>query len=131
MAMQIGNHLVTLEEDVLQLKLRGAFLPDELRAVLQLAEQLIATKGHYFGLVDITDLDPVPAETRRIGVEWARVHRIGGNACFGGSAATRILIALAMNSISLLTGSAVAVAFFETEQEASSWIAEQRGKLAA
>ena len=128
--MQIGSHSVSLDGDVLKLKLRGTFLPDELRAVLQLAEQLIATKGHYFTIVDLSELATVPAETRRLSVEWARSYRIGANACFGGSDATRILIALAMNSICLLTGTAAPVAFFATEQESSAWIAKQRGKLA-
>lgn len=127
--MQIGNQLVRIEGDVLYLKLRGTFLPDELQAVLKLAEQIIATSGHYFALVDISELAAVPAETRRIGGEWARVHQIGGNACFGGSDATRILIALAMNAISLLTREAAPVAFFATEQESMAWIAEQRNKL--
>ena len=129
-SIPIGKHSARIEGDTLHLKLCGDLPVEDFRPMLQLSEQIIAVHGHYFALLDIRHLAAVPAETRRVGAEWARVHRISGNACYGGSSAMRTLITLVMRAINVVHSLPAPVAFFKTEHEAQAWIVEQRRKLA-
>ena len=130
MSIQIGKHSARVDGDTLYLSLYGDFLLEDLKPILQLAEGIIVEYGYYFALADISQLAAVPAETRHFGAQWARVHPMRGNVCYGGSLAVRTVLTLVLRAISVVSSSLAPLAFFKTEQESLAWIVAQRRKPA-
>lgn len=71
----LGRHLVCFEEELLVVRLIGAYLPEAATELLQLVDQHFREHGKVFLLVDVTQSELPGPETRRVVASWPLLGR--------------------------------------------------------
>lgn len=126
-AIPISGATIRIERDTLFAEVHGAVSAEIGKQFLPALEQLLATYGFYFAIIDIRRMETIDPETRRIFGEWSRKRRPNGAvACFGGSLIQRTLVTLIIHALNMLGTNRLQVNFVKTEQEAHDWIQAQR-----
>jgi hypothetical protein len=109
----IGPHRITIDGDWVELQFIG---PVGLDA---------STPMHAH---DITRLEGLPPDTRRQMSAWNREHKVTAAAVFGGSFTMRTIVTLALKAIKFRDREQVDAMFARDEQQARSWLLNERAK---
>src|SRR3954464_10818080 len=101
---QVGTHTVQIEGEVLVSRIRGTFTVADAAAYFVLVDRVLAEHGRYFMLMDMSQADAVPAETRRLAAAYGRLPPAGGMAIWGSSVAIRTVFTLVARGVALFRG---------------------------
>jgi hypothetical protein len=129
---QIGKHTTSFEEpDILYLKLVGEVDNVEVREINQRHLDYGRSRDHMFYLLDLSELDNLPAQVRREASETVKVLPLRGTVVYGAPLKARILAKLLMTAVNLFKGgkNQNLVEFTETEAEARAWLDKRRRDL--
>ena len=131
MTLRSGPHEVDIEApDLVTLRWRGVLGPNDLvRAFEQLREHC-SSWPHLLVVNDISKLESIPPDTRRVVPEATGWMPMRGVVMFGGSFAVRTLAMLLLKVVNLLRGGENPSHFVTTEEEARAWIEQRRRQLA-
>lgn len=67
-----GNHRVVFHNDIVKLYLKGIYTPDDFRGIVELADRAFAQYPQVYILIDLSQLDTFPAETRTVWLAWIK-----------------------------------------------------------
>lgn len=121
----IGSHHAREEGAVLVLTLVGELSLQDVKQIITALDRLIERHGHYGTLIDMEKLGTFRPDARRLIGEWPGYRTCYGNALYGGSITARALMTLTVRAIQLFSGQASPVGFFQTKEEARTWLAAQ------
>ena len=125
----IGPHEVSLHGSLLHIRFASAYLPDEARQVLSLADQLYRTYGGAYLLADVSRNPPPPPETRRVIAKWPYLGSYVA-ALYGATAPVRVMTTLMISAQRLLrVHQPIITDLFDREEDARAWLEEQRRRL--
>jgi hypothetical protein len=130
---QIGRHTTSYEEpDILFLKLVGEVDNVEVREINQKHLDFSKDRDHMFYLLDLSELDNLPAQVRREASETVKVLPLRGTVVYGAPLKAKILAKLLMTAVNLFKGgkNQNVVQFTDTEAEARAWLDKRRSELA-
>jgi hypothetical protein len=130
----IGKHTTSYEEpDILYLKLVGEVDTAEVREINQRHLDYGKDRDHLFYLLDLSELDNLPAQVRREASETVKVLPLRGTVVYGAPLKAKILAKLLMTAVNLFKGgkNQNVVEFTDTETEARAWLDRRRRELAA
>jgi hypothetical protein len=133
MEHRIGSHTLTVEGDTAFITLVSDLQVDQVRIILSVIDSIGGGQGNFYVLADLRKLEGITPESRRLAGEWKGIARAGGTAIIGASVITRSLVTLVSRASTLLskTRKTGEVAFFKTEDEARTWLATCRVRMAA
>jgi hypothetical protein len=125
----IGPHRITIDGDWVELQFIGPVGLDASTPMhAHLAEVLANNNGRAYVLADITRLEGLPPDTRRQMSAWNREHKVTAAAVFGGSFTMRTIVTLALKAIKFRDREQVDAMFARDEQQARSWLLNERAK---
>lgn len=114
--------LVTLEPpNTIVLRLKGALTEDQAEDLLKRIVELAEGLDEVHHLVDLTNMDDIPPKSRKIAARKLPVN-YGKLALFGASTRIRVLGGLILKMMPQIRSGK----FFETEEEARAWLAEEK-----
>lgn len=103
MKHQIGNHDVELDGDTVFLQFCGDCSPQDIGGILRIIDSIGGSKDKIYILADLSALDKVSPETRRIASQWPGVGRIAGTAIIGATLITRAMVTLVARASTFLS----------------------------
>lgn len=98
---KIGSHEVEIEGDVMHVRFRGPYRPDDAREILTLSDQIFREHGTMFSLADLAYAQQPGPETRRVLATWPYLGEYVG-IMYGASVAHRAVIRLVASAHRLL-----------------------------
>jgi hypothetical protein len=125
---QIGTHSITLSGDTVLACYVGDVSPQDSRSIIDLFHRhytLIGARPLY-GVVDLSKMGNVPAETRRLFAECFRTLPWVAIAVCGASVAARTIARMTLAASKLLGGLTLKLVFTANEEEAWHYIASHR-----
>lgn len=126
--LHIGQHILEVEGDLVRWEAHGACGLEDLRRIIEVGEELAATYGRYYSIIDAREGITVTPEARRYNAEWERAH--GGpkalTVIFGANAFLRSIVTLVNRAAQLLLGRAPEVIFVKSEAEALAVVQRER-----
>lgn len=128
MSIQIGPHVLRIEEDIIYSKASGNFTKEHLEQYFAVAERLTEAHGAFYAIADISQLGNTGPEARRYAAQWAKSHKVGGAAILGARFSTRTLVLMITKVMEFFSGSTFPLVFVATEKEALTWLASLRGE---
>jgi hypothetical protein len=131
---KIGKHTTSYEEpDILFLKLVGEVGLDEVREINQKHLDYGRNRDHMFYLIDLSELDNLPAQVRREASETVKTLPLRGTVVYGAPLKAKVLAKLLMTAVNLFKGgkNQNLVEFTDTEAEARVWLDRRRRDLVA
>lgn len=124
---QIGRHFNRfIPPDVCYVKVRGDVNDEEGRELNRQQYEIGRNVDGLFFLVDLTELESVSPETRKGAAEVQKNMAIAGIVIVGTSLKGRIFAKLLITASNLLRGERIASGFFDTEEQAWTWIEQRR-----
>jgi hypothetical protein len=128
---KVGAHTLRFEPpDILFLRPSGAMSGIEASEILDAFTQFAERRPCAFGLMDVSELGSITAETRRIVIKWKR-PRSSDMAVYGASFRHRVTLQLLSKAAQLLGHDRPPTNFLETEREARAYLEERRRALAS
>ncbi|HKV12034.1 MAG TPA: hypothetical protein VJ725_28070 [Thermoanaerobaculia bacterium] len=126
--MDIGPHWTSLENpDIIRLKLVGVVSLEHAQEVNQAHRDFAQGLPHFFYLIDLSELDSIPAAVRKEAAGTLKDLPLYGTAIYGASLAARVVAKLLLTAVNLVRADRKnPVQFFETEGEARVWIDGRR-----
>ena len=130
----IGSHRTGYEDpDILYMKLVGEVTNEEVRAINRVHLEYGQERGRLFYLIDLSELDNLPAQVRREASETVKILPLRGTAIFGAPLKAKVLAKLLMTAVNMFKGgrNQNPVEFTDTEQEARVWLERRRREVEA
>lgn len=122
-----GPHRYCVAGDQIRWEAHGPVLPPEAHLFARLLVRVSTEHGRAYCLADGRDLRPVPAESRRIYVEYLKQHRPAfALAIFGAALPIRVAGQLVIHAARLLRLGELNVQYTGSEAEAAEYLQEQR-----
>ncbi|MFL6196596.1 MAG: STAS/SEC14 domain-containing protein [Thermoanaerobaculia bacterium] len=128
----IGNHKTGYEEpDILYMKLVGEVTYDEVREINRVHLDYGRERGRLFYLIDLSELDNLPAQVRREASDAVKVLPLRGTAIYGAPLRAKVLAKLLMTAVNMFKGgrNQNPVEFTDTEREARQWLDRRRREV--
>lgn len=121
---------VSIEYDLVVLRLEGDYTLDAAMYVQGLLEQMERNHGYRLNLIDVRLAGTITPEARRYLLERRKKTRgASAVAVVGASFGVRTLAQMVMRALQMLTKAYLGVDFFTDEMAARSWIDIQRKRL--
>lgn len=131
-AIAIGSHRVVFEADLYAITFTGDLTIEQVPDFAACNKYYANSVGYVMCVADASKVGTMTPQSRRLSAELSRELACPGvTAIYGASLISRTLGTLLMKAISITRKVPAEVAFFKTEAEARSWLAEQRLKLIA
>lgn len=125
-----GPHRYCVAGDLIRWEAHGAVDPTEAHLFAQLLLRVSNEYGRAYCLVDGRKLRPIPAESRRIYVEYLKLHRPAFVlAIYGAALPMRVAGQLVVHAARLLSLGQLNVHYTVGEAEAAEVLAAQRRSL--
>jgi hypothetical protein len=129
---RIGNQLTYFEEpDIIFLKLRGEVTDDEGFEIVRRQRELAEGRERVFFLVDLSELDSLPARVRRAASESMRSFPLGGTVMYKAPIKALVIAKLVMTAMNMFKPERdrSPIEFTDNEAQARAWIEERRQML--
>ncbi|MDI1480010.1 STAS/SEC14 domain-containing protein [Polyangium sp. y55x31] len=129
---RIGSaHRVTFEPpDLVVLSLHGPIEPDEMVALYDLLEG-VAGGQPVMLLSDVSRSSGPTTQARKIAAKDPRAKLMGPMAMVGANFQVRVVVSMLETAARLMQGKTSPTEFFDDEETARAWLAEQRASLRA
>ncbi|MFO0573520.1 MAG: hypothetical protein U1A78_05955 [Polyangia bacterium] len=125
-----GPHRYQIRGDFILWESHGPVEPPQAHTFAQLLIETSAQHGAAYCLCDGRALKPVPAESRRVYIEYLKRNRLRfALAIFGAPLPMRVAGMLVMNAARLLSLPELHVAYFATEPEAARYLEVMRQRF--
>jgi hypothetical protein len=124
----VGENSLRLEPpETVSARIRGVLNVEATRELLGAMRRLCEGKARIFLLGDISGLQGMPGDARKVAAELLLGIPVASTAIFGASFAQRVVATLADKTSNLIRGSsAYETRFFATEAQARAWLGQQR-----
>lgn len=126
MAVAIGSHGAKAEGDVFILTVIEDVSLENAQQIFAFADEIIEQHGRFGCLMDMRKMGHISPEARHFVGRWPGFSGCYGLAMVGGSFASRTLITLLIRAIGIFSKHSPSFSFFKTEEEARTWLLEQR-----
>lgn len=128
--LHLGDYLLGVQGDTLFVRALGAVEPEIARGLVRTVGQITERHGRVFILCDLRHAGPMPAESRRIFIEFGARHPpVLAIAFYHVSLMVRGVNALLFSALQLVSKRPHNMRQFSGEQEARSWLAAERARL--
>lgn len=125
-----GPHELQIEDpDLVTLRWRGVIGPTDLLRAFEQLHQHCGAWPHVLVVNDMSQLESIPPETRRVVPEATGWMPMRGVVMYGGSFAVRTLATLLLKVVNLVRGGENPSHFVTTEDDARAWIEQRRVAL--
>jgi hypothetical protein len=122
-----GPHRYRVEGDHIHWESQGAVEPEQAHVFARLLLSVSGQHGRAYCIVDARRMQPVPAESRRVYIEYLKQHNPRfALAIYGAPLPIRVAGMLLINAARLLALPPLNVRYTATEEEARSYLDEQR-----
>ncbi len=119
-------------DDILITRLAGDYTLDLAVKLQERTNAMAARYGYRLLLLDVEHLGTVsPAARRYLAADQKRERKESSVAIVGASFAVRTVATMMIRAVSILTNLPVALEFFEKEEQAISWLNQERNRLRA
>lgn len=128
-----GRHSTSLElPDIVHLKLVGEVELLECRQINQMHIEFAQDLEHMFYMIDLSELDNIPAAVRREASETVKNLPLRGTVIYQTPLRARVLAKLLLTAVNLFKGGAGQnpVEFVDTVEEARLWVDRRRHQIA-
>lgn len=125
----IGTHRISVEADVMLIRLVGMLTLADVRLIAVLQEQILAQYGRLFVIADLHQASGFSPEGRKFLVEWNRSHTITAIAQYGVGLLSQTISNLVAGATRLLGGKVPAIQNVKDEAEARAFVASEKRKL--
>lgn len=128
-----GRHSTSLElPDIVHLKLVGEVELLECRQINQAHLEFAQDLEHMFYMIDLSELDNIPAAVRREASETVKGLPLRGTVIYQTPLRARVLAKLLLTAVNLFKGGAGQnpVEFVDTVEEARLWVDRRRHQIA-
>lgn len=129
-----GKQFTALElPDIVHLKLRGKCSLEECRMINRANFEYAEEVGNFFYLVDLGELEDLPAAVRREASEAVKSLPARGTVAINAPLRARVLAKLLLTAANLFRRGPESnpVIFAETEEEARAWFEKRRQQIAS
>ncbi len=123
---KFGKQEVGIVGDVVYCRWHGSLEPEEMAAWAAWLRGHLAGVARVYQLMDMTDMQAIPAGTRKLLVEVTKEIPFAGFACVNASFAMQVVTGLVIKAMAIFTKRQFVVTFVKTRAEADQWLAEQR-----
>jgi hypothetical protein len=128
--LPLGTHLYRVEDDVFVLKGHGELSLEDTKDLLVVCHEIGDKYGYWLVLVDAHAGVRISAESRRHLGEISRAPKyLNVTAVFGAGLIESTLVQFISNAIKLVHGHEMPIEICKTQEEARSWLGEQRQRL--
>lgn len=127
----LDTHRVRVEGDILHIQLVGDISREQMTRLIAIIEAVIAQHGRYGTIIDTGQMGKLPPDARSLVSDFKGTDTCFGNAIYGESFSTRVVMTLALRAIQLLSSQKFTAAFFKDEPEARAWLGARSGATAA
>ena len=130
---KIGSHSTSMElPDIVHLKLIGEVSIEEGRAINQAHIDYAKELPHFFYMIDLSELENIPAAVRKEASETVRILPLRGTVIYQTPLRARVIAKLLLTAANLFKGGAGQnpVHFVDTAEEARTWIKLRRQRTA-
>lgn len=127
----LDTHRARVEGDIVHLQIVGDLGRDQMARLLELIAGVIEEHGRYGTILDTRKMGRLPPDARSLVSDFKGAELCYGNAIFGESFATRVVLTMALRTIQLLSSQKFTAAFFKDEAEARAWLKERGERTAA
>ncbi|HYO13425.1 MAG TPA: hypothetical protein VE685_09555 [Thermoanaerobaculia bacterium] len=130
---EIGRHSTSLElPDIVHLKLVGDVELPECREINQTHIEFAKGLDHMFYMIDLSELENIPAAVRKEASETVKVLPLRGTVIYQTPLRARVLAKLLLTAVNLFKGGVTQnpVEFVDTEEEARAWVERRRRQIA-
>ena len=121
-----GKHSVYIEGDTVYSIPHGEITLPEVHIFNDIVAEVIAKHGYCLYLGDIKDAAGIEASARRYSAQWSIGKPVLGIAMFNAGLIASTVFTLLLKAANMIRRQALPFAFFRTEQEARSWLAQLR-----
>ncbi len=129
---QCGHQVTSLElPDVVHLRLQGTVTVEEARLINEAHMEYAQDVSHFFYLIDLSELDDLPAAARREASSVLKVLPVRGTVVCNAPLRARVLAKLLLTAASLFRKEEEKnpILFADTEEEARGLIEKRRQHL--
>lgn len=130
---RVGKQTTHFEEpDIIFMKMIGEVTAEEGLAINEKHTEYVRGRDRIFYLIDFSELESVPAPVRKAASETIKEFPLEGLALFNAPLKARVLVKLILTAMKLFRGGGpnVPLLFFDTEEEARTWITNRRTEIA-
>lgn len=131
MEFRIGRHEVSQVDDVLIMRVRGAFSLEDAKDYVCVREAVRSQQKYLLLLIDVREATSMPPEARRYiaGAGSATDPHNGALALYGARPLIRGLLQLLFSAVTLLGKRPVFASFVSDEAAAYQFLSEQRQRI--
>lgn len=123
----IGQHEISIENDVIVCRYRGPLSLAEVAAIHGIIQAQLSVQPRLFQICDLRDMDGLSREVREWIAKWSKEHRLAGVVLFGGSLVMQVAATMIERVARLLYRSDTPPVYFcRSEAEARAWVERQR-----
>lgn len=131
---KIGKSSTSMElPDIVHLKLVGEISLEECREINQAHIDYAKELPYFFYMIDLSDLDNIPAAVRKEASETVKLLPLRGTVIYQAPLRARVIAKLLLTAANLFRGGAGQnpTDSVNTEEEARAWIERRRRKIAS
>jgi hypothetical protein len=130
---KIGKSSTSIElPDIVHLKLVGEVNLEECREINQAHIDYAKELPHFFYMIDLSELDNIPAAVRKEASETVKILPLRGTVIYQAPLRARVIAKLLLTAANLFRGGAGQnpMDSVNTEEEARAWVERRRRKIA-
>jgi hypothetical protein len=130
---KIGKSSTSMElPDIVHLKLVGEVSLEECREINQAHIDYAKELPHFFYMIDLSELDNIPAAVRKEASETVKILPLRGTVIYQAPLRARVIAKLLLTAANLFRGGAGQnpMDSVNTEEEARAWVERRRRKIA-
>lgn len=130
---KIGKSSTSMElPDIVHLKLVGEISLEECREINQAHIDYAKELPYFFYMIDLSDLDNIPAAVRKEASETVKLLPLRGTVIYQAPLRARVIAKLLLTAANLFRGGAGQnpTDSVNTEEEARAWVERRRRKIA-
>lgn len=128
----LGQHVVSFENDeLLIIRIRGALVPGEMKAIARLHDDRLLERGRLFVLVDVQVAEPPSYASRQELKDRPKKLPPHWIAYVGMPREYAVFLDLIVRAVSVLSSSKIVHRYFQDEPSARAWLSEMQAKHAA
>jgi hypothetical protein len=131
---QCGQQVTSLElPDIVHLRLRGTVTVEEAKSINEAHLEYVQDVSHFFYLIDLSELDDLPAAARREASSVLKLLPVRGTVVCNAPLRARVLAKLLLTAASLFRKGEESnpVLFADTEEEGRALIDKRRQHVSA
>lgn len=121
-----GKHILYIEDDTLVVSLHGVITLAESKLFTAAVEEVMAKHGYYMVLSNLQESQGIEADARRYSAQWSVGKPVLGIAMYNERLLVHTLFMLLIKAANIIRRQTVPYAYFKTEPEARTWLAQLR-----